>query len=78
MCSTWMSYPQPIQLRVETLEDVKFKFTFEYTEEDNLVKGEYLGKGVILWSGRATPFSSSGESGRFERANKRMKKLWVK
>lgn len=43
-----MSYPQPIQLRVETLEDVKFKFTFEYTEEDNLVKGEYLGKGVIL------------------------------
>lgn len=65
-------------MRVEILEDVKFKFIFEYIEEDNLVKGEYLGKGVILWSGRGILFLFFGEFGRFERVNKRMKKLRVK
>lgn len=28
-------------IKIESLEDVKFKFMFEYTEKVNLVVGEY-------------------------------------
>lgn len=70
--------PTACIIKIESLEDVKFKFLFEYTQEDNLIEGEYQSgskrKGIILWSDRSTPLSFSDESRSFGIANKRMKK----